>query len=361
MIQRSWWLVILTALSAVLIALMTAYMTTPVYSSSARYVISPNPNFFGGDIDYNLIYSMDTLDKRTIITTYAEVLNSPKIYAQTLQEMNLKASDLTEYSHAAVVLPETNIIDFTVLGPDPEVVVMLVENVGQRAVAYASALYPIYDMAQLDPAAVPTEPIYPQPLRDAGVALAVGLALGVGLALTRELLRAPISNFIQNRKLDETSQALNRASFDAYLRDISLASTNDFCLCMLHIEGMREYLHVLPQSTLQNIFRHITQVLKNQLRGNDLVARWDELDFSVLLSDTSGQAAFNTMERVKAALSIPIRIDVSGEDLHLKPVIGIAEYRVGDTALTLADNTNWALDVAKKQGGIYLLRATQPI
>ena len=361
MIQRSWWLVALTALSAVFVALISAYMTTPIYTSSARYIISPNPNLFGGDIDYNLIYSMDTLDKRTIITTYAEVLNSPKLYSETLKELNLRESDLKEYSHAAVVLPETNIIDFTVLGPDPDLVVLLVENIGRRGVAYVSALYPIYDMAQLDPAAIPTAPIYPQPLRDAGVALAVGLALGVGLALTRELLRAPISNFIQNRKMDEMSQALNRATFEDYLKDISVASTKDFCLCFLHIEGMREYLHVLPQSTLQNIFRHITGVLKNQLRGNDLVARWDDLDFSVLLSDTSGQAAYNTMERVKAALSIPIRIDVTGEDLKLKPVIGIAEYRVGDTALSLTDNTNWALDVAKKQGGIYLLKATQPI
>jgi diguanylate cyclase (GGDEF)-like protein len=240
-------------------------------------------------------------------------------------------------------------------------VVFLAENIGQRAVAYVSALYPIYDMGQLDPAAKPLAPIYPQPLRDAGVALVVGLALGVGLALTGELLRAPISNFIQHRKLDDMSQALNRATFDDYLREVSVASTKDFCLCFLHIEGMREYLHILPQSTLQNIFRHITQVLKNQLRGNDLVARWDDLDFSVLLSDTSGQAAFNTMERVKTALSIPIRIDVSGEDLHLRPVIGIAEYRVGDTAVSLTDNTNWALDVAKKQGGIYLLKATQPV
>jgi diguanylate cyclase (GGDEF)-like protein len=361
MIQRSWWLVALTALSAVLVALVSAYSTTPIYSSSARYLISPNPNFFGGDINYNLIYSMDTLDKRTIITTYAEVLNSPKIYSETLNSLNLQESKLTEYSHAAVVLPETNIIDFTVLGPDPNLVVTLVENVGQRAVAYVSAVYPIYDMAQLDPATLPTAPIYPQPIRDAGVALAVGLALGIGLALTRELLRAPISNFIQNRKVDEMSQALNRTAFNEYLKDISVASTKDFCLCILHIEGMREYLNVLPQSTLQNIFRHITQVLKNQLRGNDLVARWDDLEFSVLLYDTSGQAALNTMERVKTALSIPIRIDVSGEDLELKPVIGIAEYRVGDTSSSLTTNTYWALDVAKKQTGIYLLKATQSI
>lgn len=361
MIQRGWWIVVLTALSAVLAALVSAYLTTPIYSSSARYIVSPNPIYLGGDVDYNLIYSLDTLDKRTIITTYAEVLNSPRIYSETIGSLGLKESDLVDYSYSATVFPETNIIEFTVMGPDPELVVLITNSVGQRAVDYVESLYQIYEMGLLDPATTPLVPISPRPLRDAGVALVVGLALGIGLALIRELLRAPIVNFLQQRKVEEMSQALNRSAFQETLRDVALASTNDFCLCFVHLEGLRDYLQVLPQSTLQNILRHVTQVLKNQLRGNDLVGRWDDLDFSVLLFETSGQAAWNTMSRVQAALSIPIKIDVSGEDLDLKPVIGIAEYRVGDTMASLTNNTNWALEVAKKSGGIYMLKATEAI
>jgi len=361
MIQRSWWLVALTALAAVLVALISSYLTTPIYSSSARYIISPNPNYLGGDVNYNLIYSLDTLDKRTIITTYAEVLNSPKLYEETLNELNLQESDLQGYSHAAVVFPETNIIDFTVMGPDPNKVVLLVNNIGQHAVAYVSSLYPIYDMGLLDPAPVPVTPVYPQPLRDVGVALVVGLALGVGLALTRELMRAPISNFVQQRKLDDMSQALNRSTFEDGLKGISDNPASRFCFCLLQIEGMREYVGVLPQSTLQNIFRHITHILKDQLRGNDIVGRWDDLQFAILLSDTSGQAALNTMERVRIALSVPIRLEVSGEYLDLAPVLGAAEHRPDDTVASLTENTTLALEYAKKHGCVYLLKATVSI
>lgn len=361
MIQRSWWIVILTALSAVMAALIVAFMATPIYSSSSRYIVSPNPIYLGGDVDYNLIYSLDTLDKRTIITTYAEVLNSPRIYAETAATLGLTESDLMDYTYSATVFPETNIIEFTVQGPDPELAALITASVGQRAVEYVEGLYQIYEMGLLDPASIPAAPISPQPLRDAGVALVVGLALGVGLALVRELLRAPIVNFLQQRKVDDMSQALNRAAFQDLLRDAALGSVDDFCLCFVHLEGMRDYMNVLPQSTLQNVFRHVNQVLKNQLRGNDLVGRWGDIDFSVLLSDTSGQAAWNTMNRVQTALSIPIKIDVSGEDLELRPVIGIAEYRVGDTMNSLTSNTNWALDVAKKSGGIYMLKATEAI
>jgi diguanylate cyclase (GGDEF)-like protein len=361
MLQHSWWVAVLTALAAVFAALISSYLTPPVYRCSARYIVSPNPVFLGGEVDYNLIYSLDTLDKRTIITTYAEVLNSPRIYAESLALAGIQESDVANYKYAATVLPETNIIDFSVSGPDPELVVALSNTIGQHAVEYAENLYQIYDIGLLDPATVPTDPISPQPVRDAGVAGVVGTALGAALALLRELLRAPIGNFMQHRKHDVVSLALNRSTFEENLKEISFAATSDFCLCFVHIEGLRDYLDVLPQPTLQNVLQHVTKVLRSQLRGNDLVGRWDDLDFSVLLSDTPGTAAMNTMQRVKNSLSVPFEIDISGEYLELLPKIGIAEYRVGDTVTSLVKNTNWALEVAKKRGGMYLLKATEPI
>lgn len=357
MLRRSWWVVALTALAAVLAALITAYNATPIYSSSARYLVAPNPNYLGGEVDYNLIYSLDTLDKRTIITTYAEVMNSASLYKQTLQELGLQESNLTGYTHTAVVFTETNIIDLTVTGPDPRLVVNLTDKIGQNAVNYVERMYPVFDMNLLDAPTLPTEPIYPLPLRDAGVALVVGLALGVGLALMRELFRAPIENFKVQRKMDEMSQAMKGSAFKENLMEITRDPSEDFCLCFVRLEGLRDYIDVLPLPTLQNSFRYVTQVLRNQLRGNDLVARWDDLDYSILLSKTQGQAAWNTMSRVQTALSVPIKIDISGEELNLKPIIGISEYSTGDTAATLTANASRALERARGNGGIYLIKA----
>jgi len=359
MLLRSWWIAIMTGLFAVIAALVAAYLTTPVYSATARFIVSPNPVYLNDSS--NVIYSLDSLDKRTVITTYAEILNSSRMLSETVALLGLSQDQIKGYKLSAVVQPDTNIIQFLVTGTDPKLVALLANSVGQQAVEYAETLYQVYDVAMLDAAAVPAKPISPQPIRDAGVALVIGLAIGIALALVRELLRAPIENFIQIRNLDAASLALKRDFFESKLQDAALASTTDFSLCVVHLDGLIDYAGVLPQSTLEKILRHITQTLKNQLRGNDLVGRWDDVDFMVLLSETPGVAAFNTMERIKTALSVPIKIDISGEDLVLKPKIGIAEYRIGDTADTLAGNTNWALEMAKKSSGLYLLKANQVI
>lgn len=359
MLQRSWWIVIVATLATVIAALAASYFTVPTYRATTRFIVSPSPSLITGG--NNMLNSLSTLDKRSIITTYAEILNSNRIHSETIDLLQLNQVELADYSYSAVALPDANIIEFSVLGSDRETVYILANGIGQHTVEYVKSLYQVYDLSVLDPAAPPIEPISPQPVRNAGVALVVGLALGIVLALIRELIRTPIENFIRQRNLDDMSLALNRSAFEQKLTEIAFASLQDFSLCVVHLNGLADYINVLPQSTLQTLMRGVVQILKNKLRGNDLVGRWSDLDFIVLLSDTPGTAAMNTMERVRMALSYPVTIDVSGEDLLLDPQIGIAEYRVGDTAQTMIKNIQWALDVAKKNNGMYLLKATQPI
>lgn len=359
MLQRSWWIIVITTLAAVIAALVASYFTPPTYQTTTKFIVSPSPSLVTGG--GNILNSLSTLDKRSIVTTYAEILNSERIYLETRNLLQLDNVNLAEYQYNAVALPDANIIEFTVTGPDKDVVYMLANGIGQHTVEYVRSLYQVYDLNVLDPAPVPTFPISPQPVRSAGVALVVGLALGIVLALIREMVRTPIENFVRQRNLDDTSLALNRRAFERRLTEVAFASPQDFSLCVVHLNGLADFVNVLPQSTLQRVFRGVTQVLRNQLRGNDIVGRWSDVDFIVLLSDTPGTAAMNTMERVRMALSYPIAVDISGEELLLDPQIGIAEYRVGDTAQTMIRNIEWALDVAKKNNGMYLLKATQPI
>ena len=359
MLRRSWWIIVITTLATVTAALVVSYMTPPTYQATSRFIVSPSPSLITGGS--NLLSSLSTLDKRSIVTTYAEIMNSQRIFTETTGLLQLNKVDLSNYSYRAVALPEANIIEFSVTGPDRQVVYTLANAIGQHAVEYVHSLYQVYDLSVLDAASPSTVPISPQPLRSASVALVVGLALGILLALLREMARTPLQSFVRQRSVDEMSLALNRKAFEQKLSEVAFASPQDFSLCVVHLNGLVDYINVLPQSTQQRIMRGVTQVLKNQLRGNDIVGRWSELDFIVLLSDTPGNAAMNTMERVRMALSYPVSVDGADEQVLLDPQMGIAEYRVGDTAQSMIKNIQWALDVAKKNNGMYLLKASQPI
>jgi diguanylate cyclase (GGDEF)-like protein len=360
MLRRSWWIIVITMLAAVIAALVVSYLTPPTYQATSRFIVSPNPTLLTGG-NNAMLNGLSTLDKRSIVTTYAEVLNSQRIYSEAVNLLQVDPATLDDYTYRAVPLPDANIIEFSVQGPNRDTVYVLANGIAQRAVEYVHSLYQVYDLTVLDPVSMPARPISPQPLRDSAIALVVGLALGVILALLRELVRTPIENFVQQRSLDEASQALNRRAFEQKLAETAFASAQDFSLCIVHLNGLAQYMHALPQATLQRLLRGVTKVLKNQLRGNDLVGRWSEQEFIVLLSDTPGNAAMNTMERVRMALSYPLPLDVSGDAILLDPQIGIVEYRVGDTPQSMLKNIQWALDVAKKNNGMYLLKATQPI
>src|SRR5512138_35668 len=168
MLQRSWWIIVIVTLATVSAALISAYLTPPTYRATTRFIVSPSPSLVSGG--NNLLSSLSTLDKRSIITTYAEILNSQRIYQETVNLLQLNNINLANYKYSAVALPDANIIEFTVTGPDRNVVYTLANGIGQHVVEYVHSLYQVYDLTVLDAAAPPTTPISPQPLRSAGVA-----------------------------------------------------------------------------------------------------------------------------------------------------------------------------------------------
>ena len=77
MLQRNWWVVALTALSAVNIALVASYLATPMYRTSAKFLVSPNTALA---TERDIVNSLGTLDRRSIISTYAEIISSSRIF-----------------------------------------------------------------------------------------------------------------------------------------------------------------------------------------------------------------------------------------------------------------------------------------
>src|SRR5215216_6929823 len=150
MLQRSWWIIVIATLATVIAALVASYFTPPTYRATSRFIVSPSPSLITGG--NNLLNSLSTLDKRSIITTYAEILNSQRIYVDTLNLLQLNGVDLSQYKYSAAALPDANIIEFSVTGPNRDVVYTLANGIGQHAVEYVHSLYQVYDLNVLDTA-----------------------------------------------------------------------------------------------------------------------------------------------------------------------------------------------------------------
>jgi len=353
MIQRGWLIIVVTAMAALIVALAASYLIAPTYEATARLVVSPN---FTQVAAADIIDSLATLDNRSIVATYVEVVNSNTVYDAAINAVNFPEDELEDYLNTTVVLPEANILEISVEGPDSQKTAVLANSIGQQAISFVNNLYSAYEINFLDPASVPIIPKRPQPLRDGILALALGFVIGTILAVVRGQLATPLEAFLARAQVDSVSSAFNRRYFEDKLDDLVSSSPSAHgAMCLVNLEGLSYYLQVLPQPVIQQVLRRTTDIIRNELRGNDTIGRWDEVSFSVLLPDTPGKAAVRTMERVQVALSEPMSFSPDGESIQLSPKIGIGERLQGDQAPVVIERAETALDeAAHNESGLML-------
>lgn len=345
-LQRGWWLLLITALLAVNLSLFYSYyVAVPQYESAARFIISPNLQYVEGR---DLVNSIEVLDKRSIISTYAEVINSPQVFNAAISLLKVEPKDIAAYTTTATVLPDTNIIRFSVRGPDPQVTTLLANTIGEYGIGLIKQLYVAYDIQFLDKASVPQEPYYPRPLQDAGLALLVGLVVGSGLAIFRDALAETLECWSERHRLDGDSQAFSRSYFERQMRE-EMAKHPDQVqtLAILHLNGLEGYTESLPQPYLAQILRKVTETLKRQLRGNDIVGRWSDLQFAIFLPATDANAAERRMALIVDSLNQPLSLEPGSQSsVDLDPRIGLADRQSGDTFNALVSHAQEALELS---------------
>jgi uncharacterized protein involved in exopolysaccharide biosynthesis len=157
LLLRGWWIILLTviaSLGAYQVVLMTS---RPVYQVSIRFVISFDPNLIKLD---NRIYSLDVLNRRSIIATYAEFLNSRRNLELARQQVDILPTDIALYNVSTVVLPDANVLELYVEGPNPYTAFQVADAIGKLSISQAQVLYQVYQMSVLDPPIVPVSPVH---------------------------------------------------------------------------------------------------------------------------------------------------------------------------------------------------------
>lgn len=347
MIQKGWWIIALTMLTALNATLIFDYLATPSYLASARFLVSPNPIVLVTESDQ--VNGLEALDSRSIVVTYSEILNSRRIYQEALLANNVPVTEADDYDAITVVLPDANVLELTITGPDPQVVTNLANTVGQIAITNISSLYRAYTISVLDPAVVPLTPVSPVPVRDALLAIAMGLVLGVALAIFSEQIRIPLESFRQRLRIDKLTGVYTNQYFRKLLED-AITENPDYAptVGIIELTGLSEMQETLPPVAFQMSMENARDVLRRELRGNDELGRWNTYSYIVMLPSTPGAAAGRTFERIFQSLSTAMELRQYNITLNLDPHIGGAVYNSSLTAKELLDQVESVLEKSRQ-------------
>jgi diguanylate cyclase (GGDEF)-like protein len=327
-ILRGWWLVLSALLISVASGLVFTYSQTPIYRSTATFVVSPSSSL--GQFN-DFMRSLDSLSKRDgVMATYVEIAQSNTILNVVYKEMELTQAQLEYLDVSSELIPSTNIIKITVESDDPLIAKTVADLVGQKSIEYVGNLYEAYDMKPLDPANTPRSPSKPQKAQNLLVAAILGLAVGVGSAFLLENLRSSDEILAGVSIIDGDTGIYNRYYFLQRLgEELSRAkrSRSPLSLALMNVERLDAIGDMRLPRLRNEALRRVALFLKQYMRGEDMVARFEGDKLALLLPDTSSSDAKQILEYLQTRLAWNIfDLEASGMKLNLTATCGIATY-----------------------------------
>ena len=177
---RYWWVVLLTVAIALGSTAWFARQQAPTYRATATLVLAP---IVGLADTREITDALNTLDRRSVVASLAMVPSSRTVKEQARAELKLSDAQLKLYAVQTAVVPDTNVIEVNVEGPNPRVDAALASAVAAQSIARTPVYYDIYVLKVLDWPIVPTEAIGPGLVRKLTVGGLIGLVVGTGAAL----------------------------------------------------------------------------------------------------------------------------------------------------------------------------------
>lgn len=343
-IQNGWRWVLISMLLFLIISLMVALQTVPQYRATASFLIYPNTSLVSSR---DVVTSLDTLGTESVSRTYLEIFNSQRVFRDTVERLGLDPAILRDYRVEAAVTTGSN-IELSVAGPDPVMAAFLANNIGQNGINYIKSIYQVFDIAFLDQASQPVQPFAPQTLRDALIGLAAGLLVGLVFVTARDNLRAPLEALRRRAMSENQSGAFILRHFRNLLdREIAANPQAPLGLALIELDGLEDLMDALPERVLSDLLHDVVRLLRNQLRGNDSVGRWNKSTFAVLMPSTPAAGAERTLARIRQLLDEPFTVSGYRETIKLDPCVGWTSRAEGEPASQLEANATRALEMAR--------------
>jgi capsular exopolysaccharide synthesis family protein len=189
-LRGAWWLPVLGAVVGGAVALAVSFLQQPVYTATSQLFVSTTDSATTSDVFQGSQFSEER------VASYARLLAGEELARRVIDDLGLELSPaaLTEEVTATPV-PDTVLIDVSVMDPDPERARDIAGAVGSEFGELVSELEtppgasgsPVRVLVVEFPD-LPVSPSSPQPVRSAVIGVIVGLLLGAAAALIRARL-----------------------------------------------------------------------------------------------------------------------------------------------------------------------------
>lgn len=347
MIVKNWWMILLTMFVCVNVTMFVSFTSPTIYRTTAKYVVSPSLNMFTGQ---DLIDSMKALENRTIVNTYNAMVNSDSLYTATLNDLGISPDDpdLDNLRRGSVILTNTNFIEITVEGENPQLIADIANTMGEEGAVMVNEMYSnTFDMTAFDAAKVPTNPISPNPVQDIAVAFALSFVVGVCLAFLVEQIKMPLSEIRKRNQIDKMANCYNTKYFIYLLEQNSLEEDNKpISIGVIEFTGLTALLENLPTTIQQSMLTRLTHLLRNEVRGNDVIGRLGPATFGIMMCTTPDFASHKTIERILNHMSISLPLEE--ENIPVAPIGNASELLEGEPVTICLERVKNSLGKAEQ-------------
>src|SRR5450759_3343647 len=191
-LRKQWVLIALTAALAIAAAIGYTVRATPLYQSSIKLFVSAQER----TTDTSSTAYQGGLFSQQRAKSYADLLSGPRVADSVVSSLRLPMTPAQLQSKiTAQALPDTVLLTASVTDTNRAQAQRLANEVGGQFAALVEQLErpptggpaPI-KVEVVENARLPGGPVSPQPTRNVGLALVLGLLLGIGIAVLRETL-----------------------------------------------------------------------------------------------------------------------------------------------------------------------------
>jgi capsular polysaccharide biosynthesis protein len=171
---RYWWLPLFTLMVALAATWVLSARQQRIYRASTSVIVKPASKITNAR-EITEVYN--TLDRRSVMATLAKT----PVTGAIKQQVGVEFEAAHEYEISSVVVPDTNILEISIDGPDPEMARSIADATARQSAVYSAEFYDTFELRVLDPARE-ARLIRPSLMRNFAVGGTLGLTAGVVIA-----------------------------------------------------------------------------------------------------------------------------------------------------------------------------------